>query len=385
MVINRRNFLKAGGAALIAVAGGTVYRAVDQGVFNAQQGPAYLPWTNWRASDKPTERIVGAAILAANPHNSQPWYFRISADAIDLYADYSRQIGVIDPLRREMHQGLGCAVENMALAARAEGFAGAIDLMPDSRFPEHVAHLALTPATAQVSEFYKAIPNRHTNRGPYDTTRALSPETVSALTALSDSDQVRLFWFTDEAAKRKFTTYEVAAAEALNADSQQSIDSHRWWRQGWADIQQNHDGLTVDGVTLDPLSNVAAKLLPDMPRSQFNQLFLQGIKDNATTASAYGLIAIRSRFDNAQRMLVGRLWQRMHLWATLNGLAMQPLNEMCERSDREFQRGIDPVFQRALRDLTGSDDWYGTMPFRTGYALRPASESPRRSVQEVVI
>src|SRR6516162_8048010 len=166
MNMNRRIFLKTSGAILVVVVGGGVYRAVDQGVFASGQGIAYEPWKNWRDGTTSPERIVRAGILAANPHNSQPWHFRINEQAVDLYADYSRQIGVIDPLRREMHIGLGCAVENMILAAQAERFDLQVGLLPNNEYPDHVAHLAFRPAQARASDLYAAIPSRHTNRGP---------------------------------------------------------------------------------------------------------------------------------------------------------------------------------------------------------------------------
>ena len=53
---------------LVLVAGGGVWRAVDQGVFSTERGPAYEPWKSWR--DDPQDRplaLVRAAILAANP------------------------------------------------------------------------------------------------------------------------------------------------------------------------------------------------------------------------------------------------------------------------------------------------------------------------------
>src|SRR5512134_2482373 len=131
MKLSRRNFLKFGGVTLIALAGGAVWRAADQGVFSVGKGVAYEPWTNWRDAATPTERIVAAGILASNPHNSQPWIFRITDSTIDLFADLERQIGVIDPFLREMYIGLGCAVENMMLAAAAEGLSPTVGLMPD--------------------------------------------------------------------------------------------------------------------------------------------------------------------------------------------------------------------------------------------------------------
>jgi hypothetical protein len=33
-------------------------------------------------------------------------------------------------------------------------------------------------------------------------------------------------------------------------------------------------------------------------------------------------------------------YQRMHLWATSYGLAMQPMNQVTERADREVNLGI---------------------------------------------
>ena len=93
MTLNRRSFLKTSGAILVAVVGGGVYRAVNQGVFASGQGIAYEPWKNWRDGTTSPERIVRAGILAANPHNSQPWHFRIGQ-----YNDKNRSC-TIEPSR----------------------------------------------------------------------------------------------------------------------------------------------------------------------------------------------------------------------------------------------------------------------------------------------
>ena len=384
--MNRRIFLKTSGAIFVAVVGGGVYRAVNQGVFSSGQGIAYEPWKNWRDGRTSPERIVRAGILAANPHNSQPWHFRISELAVELYADYSRQIGVIDPLRREMHIGLGCAVENMILASQAEGLQVQVSFLPESKYLNHVAHLALTPTQAQGSELVPVIPRRHTNRGPYDLSKSLGPDVLYSLAALSDHETVRIFWFAEPAKRNQFGKVTIAAAEALIADEQQSRDSSHWWRQGWSDVQTYHDGITIDAQAFDTLTNTFAKMLPDLSRPQTDAIFVKNVRDvYVATAPVFGLIAVRDQDDNAQRMRCGQLWQRMHLWATLHELAMQPLNQMCERADRERQLGSEPVFGRAVYDLVGINDWHGIMPFRLGYPTRSALASPRRSVQEVLL
>jgi hypothetical protein len=147
----------------------------------------------------------------------------------------------------------------------------------------------------------------------------------------------------------------------------------------------HRDGLTVDGQTFDELTRLGAKMLPDVSRQESDAIFVKTTREVlVATAPAFGLIALNDEDDNAQRMKAGQLWQRMHLWATLHGLVMQPLNQMCERADRERQLGLDASFGRALRDLVGNADQHAVMMFRAGYPLRRALPSPRRAVDDVL-
>lgn len=387
MVISRRRFLQTAGITLIAAAGGVVIRSVDQGVFAVGQGPAYETWRTWRSDTAtPQERIVLAGILASNPHNSQPWLFRIEPDVITLYADITRQIGTIDPFLREMTIGLGCAVENMLLAARAEGLQPELQLMPDPADRTQVARIALSAGASEVSALYDAIPNRHTNRGAYDTTRTLPAATFQDLAALNDATDVRLFWFESAEQRARFGDVAIRATQALVSDEQQSIDSHVWWRHQWAAIQQLQDGLTLDVQGLDDAILVAAKVVPDASRAQNDQTFVQMVSTvQVPSAAAFGIMAVRDGADAVQRLRTGQYWQRMHLWAATQGLAMQPLNQMCERADREQQLGIEPEFGSAVQALLEDSEWAGIMPFRIGYPTRAARLSPRRPLDKVLV
>ena len=172
-LFTRRNFLKGLGAAAIVVAGGTVWRAADSGVFSAGQGPAYEPWTNWREADDARLNLIRAAILASNPHNAQPWLFRVADRQIDLFADTSRRIGTIDPFLREMVIGAGAAMTNLLLAARAAGYQPDLKIMPSPADATHVARVELSPGAPDVSPRYEAIPRRHTDRGAFDATQSI--------------------------------------------------------------------------------------------------------------------------------------------------------------------------------------------------------------------
>jgi len=156
------------GAVTVVVAGAGVasYRVYDNGVLDAGSGEPYDPWLHWRDDPGPAG-TVAAAILAANPHNSQSWTFAVAPSRVDVYADPTRLTGTLDPLLREQHIGLGCALENLVLAAAARGYDPTVALMPTTSDPTHVATIELAAGEPQSSSLYDAIGDRHSNRGPY--------------------------------------------------------------------------------------------------------------------------------------------------------------------------------------------------------------------------
>ena len=97
-----------------------------------------------------------------------------------------------------------------------------------------------------------------------------------------------------------------------------------------------------------------------------------------------GLIAVRDRYDRPQSIAAGRCWQRLHLDATLNGVALQPVNQPIERIDREQQTGGSDACARRIADLTGPG-WQATFSFRAGYCDRQGPASPRRRLADVVL
>ena len=388
MAINRRRVLKIAGATIVLGAGALAWRALDQGVFSAGTGAAYEPWKNWRADDPVRAlRLVRAAVLAASPHNSQPWMFHVSDGSIDLFADTRRNIGAIDPFLREMYMGAGCALENLLIAAAGEGYATTVTLLPDSRNPAHAAHIGLSSATAVSSELHRAIPLRHTNRGRYDTGRTVTADVLNRLAGLgADLPEVRVIWFSTPEQRARVGSLIVAATEAIIADDQQSMDSAKWFRLKWDEVQTHRDGLTLDAQNLPLLIDFAAKVLPSMSREASDAGWLRATREHhVTTAAAFGMITAPGASDHASHIRGGQLWQRMHLQATLMGLAAQPLNQMPERADRERQLGIEPRFGKAMQELVGNPDLHVLMPFRIGYPTTEAKPSPRRDLLSVLV
>ena len=131
---SRRDILRAGGATLFLALVGGKLRAADAAGRPLPEGDAYAPWTLW---NDPSIRntplaLVAAGVIAANPHDTQPWLFAVSDDAIEIYADTSRNLGAMDAYFRELHLGLGCAIENMLTAAGANGYAAQLETAPGS-------------------------------------------------------------------------------------------------------------------------------------------------------------------------------------------------------------------------------------------------------------
>lgn len=107
--LNRRSAFAGAGKALVLTCSDGLLRAT---ALPNDPEDAYSLWHLWNAPQLRGHPValVAAAVLAANPHDTQPWLFQVGEDSIGICADLSRNLGTMDCRLREMHLGLGCAI-----------------------------------------------------------------------------------------------------------------------------------------------------------------------------------------------------------------------------------------------------------------------------------
>ncbi len=383
MIGRRQILLGAGGLALAGVAG----RAWQQGLLGGDN-PALSAWDDWASGRLVGPlKLVGAGVLAASPHNTQPWAFAIGRLGVDVFEVPGRALGSMDPFGRERLAGLGAAIHNMALASTALGRAARVRLLPDPASPGHVARILLGPDGSGPTphRLLPFIARRHTHRGPWRG----GPVPEAKLAALLDFPafaDVRIALFTAASPRgRRFAALTDEATAAIVADADMMANSHRWMRHDRRDADRLKDGLTIATSGVSPFLATMGALLPEQSASSKGEYWLANTRDNhLPTASLFGLILTPRPHDRRSALLVGSAWQRLHLNATAAGLVAQPLNQLPEMIDREAQLGQPPRFAAKADALLDDPAWRPSFAFRLGTADAPAGAALRRPVSDVI-
>ena len=128
--MKRRDVLAGAGA--LAVLGGAAAVNV-YGMGSAEDYHASAMASRAALAENPDLReLIRFATLAANGHNTQPWRFRATERQIEILPDFARRTPIVDPDDHHLFVSLGCAAENLALAAAARGRASEVRFDPAS-------------------------------------------------------------------------------------------------------------------------------------------------------------------------------------------------------------------------------------------------------------
>jgi hypothetical protein len=320
-----------------------------------------FPWNG--PADEQTVFLLRYAILAPSTHNTQPWKFRLVPGGVEVYADYSRRLPVVDPGNRELLMSVGAALFTLRVAAERFGMECRVTYSPggDSERPLAVASLARrTPheeAEEGIASLFGQILRRHTNRHPFLYSRV--PETIlRRIRSLGASAQPSLTVSTDGNINSQVGELVAAADRMQLADPSFRGDLAEWIRPNWT---QRPDGVT--GAALGPWTTRVIDRGP-----------VRAAHDRNLCAEAPGLVVLEAEDSVPQWLASGELLQHLLLVLTREGLHHSYFNMPVQVPDLRVR----------LRALCGLRAWPQIL-LRIGFSLTEPARTPRRSVHEVLL
>jgi nitroreductase len=318
-------------------------------------------------ADEPIEAraryLLGYAVLAPSSHNSQPWAFAVDGDEVRVYADESRALSVADPDGRELDLSVGCAVENLVVAAERFGLGTKVAYVDDSGGDaeddrRHVATVTLdpeAPPTDPEPALCDAVLTRRTNHRPFED-RGVPTAVRERLADCVRGPDVGLAFVDDAESRAAVAELQVRADDRQFENRAYRAELAEWIGSG---------ALGANWLTAR-VGEAAVRHLNLGDR--------EGRKNSRLVESAPLLAVVTgARDDRRTRLDAGRTFERVALAAEDAGLAVHPLSQILE---------VAPLATELAARLDVDD--HPLHLFRVGYAEADERVTPRRPVAEVL-
>jgi nitroreductase len=312
------------------------------------------------------------ALLAPSVHNTQPWKWRVSADAVELYADPDRHLVGTDPDSRDLVISCGAALHHLRVALAASGAAVAVVRLPDpeDRMLMAVVRVVEGPIDESAAALAGAIGDRHSDRRAFASEPA-HPAQLHLLTDRAAAEDARLVPVVSDEARARLATVLGEAARTERTAPGYAAELAMWSRR----YRGSHDGLPTHSRTtrgIGPQTSVGLRQFPVGDLRQVAQPLAAG-PDGAT------LMVLTTTGDGPFDWLrAGEATSAALLVATRIGLATTVLSQAAEVADT----------RRQLADIVLRVPEHAQLVLRVGRApdgAPPLSPVPRRPLGAMLI
>jgi len=334
------------------------------------------PWSvseeHYPSRGEPEEKLhfmLNYAVLAPSGHNTQPWLFNVRGDTVELYADRSRALPVVDPDDRALTISCGAALFNLRLALKHFGYADEVEIFPNPEDPDFLAEVRLGAAyepTAEENQLFEAITRRRTNRSPFHD-REVPQEVLEALETVATAEGAWLRTVTDEATKN-------AVADIVAEGDRIQWSDRRFRRElaAWMhpNCTKSRDGMPGYAFGFGELMSLASPLV----MRTFDMGGGRAAQDRQLAEGSPVLAVLGTQTDTpVEWFSAGQALGRVLLRARAEGIDASYLNQPIEV----------PELRPRLRDTIGASGMPQLL-FRMGYGPE-ARPTPRREATEVLV
>jgi hypothetical protein len=347
------------------------------------------PAAAWRdpgaGETDPRRFALAHAILAPNPHNTQPWLADLGDDgAMTLYCDLERRLPFTDPRDRQITIGCGAFLELYRIAAASLGQYADIVFFPEGeptpRLDERpIARVTFNPvANATPDSLFPYIGRRRTNREPYEAERV--PDETLLLRAVSTIGGFlgAASWTTQPARVTALRDLVWRAFERELQTEGAQRETYRWLRFGRREAAEHGDGLALDGAMIPIVKAMGMLDEADFlnPDSFANKAAADDWREKAESAPAFMWLATANDAPST-RLAVGMAYARLNLATTAFGLAIHPWRQALQ----EYEDMAD--LYREARQVLEAPNQVVQMLVRVGYAPG-VDPSARRGVDALL-
>lgn len=312
-------------------------------------------------------QIATYASKAPSGHNTQPWKFRMADRTITVIPNFEVALPVVDGNNRELFISLGCAVENLCMAASHFGYA----TRPAACSIKGITLELTKDGLAIENPLFHQIEKRQTNRSVYKG-KKVPDEMLQQLRSLPKQDAVQ-FYFAEigTPVADTITKYILKGNEIQMKDVAFKKELLSWMRFNKKQVAATQNGLSYRVFGNPPLPGIWARPLVRL----FLKPTVQNKSDRKKIDSSSHFVIGTTQHNTVEEWLdLGRNLQRFLLKTTEMGISYAFLNQPCEIT----------TLAVALQKELPIHKEYPTVILRIGYA-NPVPYSPRKNRETLVV
>ena len=312
-------------------------------------------------------QIASYASKAPSGHNTQPWKFHITDSTITVLPNLDVALPVVDRNNRELFISLGCAVENLCIAASYFGYTTHII---ECSIEAIILELTKNALTIEDSLFHQ-IEKRQTNRNIYNGNK-ISDGILQQLQSIPKENGIQ-FYFTEinTPFANTITQYIMKGNEIQMADIAFKNELLSWMRFNKKQVEATHNGLSYLVFGNPPLPRILARPIVSL----FLKPNTQNKSDRKKIDSSSHFVVCATQRDTIEEWInLGRTLQRFLLKVTEIGISYAFLNQPCEVAALAFD----------LREKLPVNKEHPTLIMRIGYA-KQIPYSPRKKIETLLV